>query len=70
MFEFSSKTQLNRQFKLSDLFRQMNASREVKKDAAGIEKVTLTNVISPKTLNCGADREIKEIYVFEIDVSS
>ena len=70
MFEFSSKTQLNRQFKLSDLFRQMGASREVKKDAAGIEKVTLTNVISPKTLNCGADREIKEIYVFEIDVSS
>lgn len=70
MFEFSSKTQLNRQFKLTDLFRQMNVGREVRKDAAGVEKVVLTNVISPKTLNCAADKDIKEIYVFEISVST
>ena len=38
MFEFSSKTQLNRQFKLSDLFRQMNASRDVKKGRGGNRK--------------------------------
>lgn len=70
MFQFSSRTEINRQFKLSDLFKQMNASKEARKDAAAIEKVVLKNVISPTTLNCEPDKEIKEIYVFEITVSS
>ncbi len=39
MFEFSSKTKLDKQFKLTDLFRQMNADKVVRKDAAGISKV-------------------------------
>lgn len=70
MFQFSSKTEVNRQFRLSDLFNQMKASKEVKKDAFCIEKVILKNVLSPTTLNCESNREIKEIYVFEISVSS
>lgn len=70
MFEFSSKTRVDRSFKMTDLFRQMNASKEAKKDAACIEKIVLKNVLSPTTLNCEADKEIKEIYVFEITVSS
>ena len=70
MFQFSSRTEINRQFKLSDLFKQMNASKEARKDAAAIEKVVLKNVLSPTTLNCEPDKEIKEIYVFEITVSS
>ena len=70
MFEFSSKTRVDRPFKMTDLFRQMNASKEAKKDAACIEKIVLKNVLSPTTLNCEADKEIKEIYVFEITVSS
>ena len=70
MFEFSSKTRVDRPFKITDLFRQMNASKEAKKDAACIEKIVLKNVLSPTTLNCEADKEIKEIYVFEITVPS
>lgn len=70
MFQFSSRTEVNKQFKLSDLFKQMNASKEARKDAAAIEKVVLKNVLSPKTLYCEPDKEIKEIYVFEITVSS
>jgi hypothetical protein len=70
MFAFSSRTEVNKQFKLSDLFRQMGASKEAKRDAAGIERITLKNVLSPTTLYCEADQEIKEIYVFEIVVSS
>lgn len=70
MFQFSSRTEVNKQFKLSDLFKQMNASKEARKDAATIEKVVLKNVISPKTLYCDVDKEIKEVYVFEITVSS
>lgn len=70
MFQFSSRTEVNKQFKLSDLFKQMNASKEARKDAATIEKVVLKNVLSPNTLYCEADKEIKEVYVFEITVSS
>lgn len=70
MFEFSSKTRVDRSFKMTDLFRQMNASKEAKKDAACIEKIVLKNVLSPTTLNCEAHKEIKEIYVFEITVFS
>jgi len=70
MFQFSSRTLVNKQFKLTDLFRQMNASKEAKKDAGIIEKVVLKNVLSPTTLNCTASKDIKEVYVFEITVSS
>ena len=69
MFQFSSKTEVNKQFKLSDLFKQMNASKEARKDTAVIERVALKNVLSPNTLYCEPDKEIKEIYVFEIIVS-
>lgn len=69
MFQFSSRTEINKQFKLSDLFKQMNASKEARKDAAVIEKVVLKHVLSPTTLNCEPGKEIKEIYVFEITVS-
>ncbi len=68
MFAFSSKTQVNKQFKLTDLFRQIGASKEVKADAADIESVTLKNALSTKTLYCEPDKTIKEIYVFEIRV--
>lgn len=70
MFSFSSKTFVDKQFKLTDLFRQMNASKEARKDAAAIEKIVLKNVLSPTTLNCMASKDIKEVYVFEITVSS
>ena len=69
MFSFSSKTIVNRQFKLADLFKQMGASKEARKEATCIDKIVFTNVISPKTLNCDADKTIKEIYVFEITVN-
>lgn len=69
MFSFSSKTLVNRQFKLADLFKQMGVSKDARKEATCIDKIVLTNVISPKTLNCEADKTIKEIYVFEITVN-
>ena len=69
MFGFSTKTAVTKELKLSDLFRQMNASREVKRDAANVEKVTLISVISPLTLNCEPNKTVKEIYVIEIVLS-
>lgn len=70
MFKFNTKTAVNKHFKLTDLFKQMNASKEAKKEALCIEKITLTNVLSPTTLNCEADAVIKEVYVFEITVNA
>lgn len=68
MFNFSSKTTVDRQFKITDLYKQMSASKEAKKDGAMIESIVLKNVLSPNTLYCDADKTIKEIYVFEIKV--
>ena len=69
MFNFSSKTEINKKFKLTDIFKQINASKEAKKDAMIIDSIFLKNLISPKTLNCSECEEIKELYIFEINVS-
>lgn len=66
MFELSSKTQVNRKFKMSELYKVMGADKAVKADAANILSVTLTNVLNKDTLNFSAKGEVKEIYVFEI----
>ncbi len=66
MFEFSSKTQVNRKFKLTELYKVMGADKAVKADAANIASVTLTNVLNKDTLNFSANGDVKEIYVFEI----
>lgn len=68
MFAFSSRTHVDKHFKITDLFRQMGASKEAKVDATEIESVILKNVLSPARLYCEADKTIKEIYVFEIRV--
>lgn len=68
MFQFSSKTVVDRKFKMTDLYKQMSATKEAKKDGTFIESVVLKNVLSPNTLYCEADKSIKEIYVFEITV--
>ena len=68
MFDFSTKTRVDKPFKLTDIFKQIGASKEVKKDAACIKGIMLKNVLSPTTLNCEPDSTIKEIYVFEIQV--
>lgn len=66
MFEFSSKTQVNKKFKLTELYKVMGADKAVKADAANIILVTLTNVLNKDTLNFSAKGDVKEIYVFEI----
>lgn len=66
MFEFSSKTQVNKKFKLTELYKVMGADKAVKADAANILSVTLTNVLNKDTLNFSVKGDIKEIYVFEI----
>ncbi len=66
MFKFSTITEVNKKFKMTELLRQMNASKDVRKEALDIESIMLKNVISPTTLRCAQDKIVKEIYAFEI----
>lgn len=66
MFEFSSKTQVNRKFKTTELYKVTSADKAIKADMTNISSITLTNVLNNETLNFSAKGEVKEIYVFEI----
>ncbi len=68
MFSFSSKTVVDRKFKIADLYKQINASKEARKDGTVIDSIVLKNVLSPATLYCDESKGIKEVYVFEIAV--
>ena len=66
MFDLSSKTQVNKHFKLPELYKLIGASKEVKADAGNVMSVTLTNVLNADTMNFSASDAVREIYVFEI----
>ena len=70
MFKFSEKTQVNVQFKMLELFRTIKADKVVKADAGNVTKVTLSNVLSPDRTNMESSENVKEIYVFDIELNS
>lgn len=70
MFVFSSKTQVNKKFRLQELFKQTAADKAVRADAKTVLSVTLANVLSNDTLNLPTKGKVKEIYVFDIELSS
>ena len=68
MFKFSTKTQCNKDFKIAEVLKMINASKEAKKQASIIKSMTLTNVLAPHTLNCEKENKIKEVFVFDLVV--
>lgn len=70
MFDLSSKTKVNRRFRLAELYKLMAADKDVKADAKGILSVVLMNVLSQDTMNVPAGDKLKEIYIFDIELSS
>lgn len=70
MFDLSSKTQVNKKFKLSELYKLIRADKTVKADASNIASVTLTNVLNADTMNFTVIKDVKEIYVFEVVLTS
>lgn len=70
MFRFSEKTQVNMQFKMLELFRTIKADKVVKADAGNVTKVTLSNVLSPDRTNMESSDDVKEIYVFDLELNS
>ncbi len=69
MFELSTKTQVDKRFKMTELYKLIGASKEAKADAANINSVTLTNVLNSDTMNLPFGNNVKEIYIFEIALS-
>lgn len=70
MFKFNEKTQVNMQFKMLELFRTIKADKVVKADAGNVTRVTLSNVLSPDRTNMESSDNVKEIYVFDIELNS
>lgn len=68
MFNFSTKTEVRKVLKLSDIFKQIGADKEIRKNAQSIKSLILNNVISKRTLNTDSESKYKEIYVFKIAV--
>lgn len=70
MFDLSSKTKVNRRFRLAELYKLMAADKDVKADAKGILSVVLMNVLSQDTMNVPVGDIVMEIYIFYIELSS
>lgn len=66
MFELNSKTYVNKEFKIREIFKMIKADKATRDNAACIEKIILINVISEQTLNIKSDDNCKEIYIFNI----
>lgn len=66
MFQFNSNTIVNKEFKVREIIKLINGDSVIKKEAANIEKITLSNIISKDTLNIKSNDNCKEIYVFLI----
>ena len=69
MFDVSSKTIVDRKFRLAELYRLMSADKDVKANAKNILSITLSNVLSNDTLNLSEQGKVKEIYIFDIVLS-
>ena len=66
MFDLNNKTVVNRSFKIREIFKMINADKDLKRDAEVIKKINLANVISKETLNIKSNESCREIYVILI----
>ena len=68
MFNFSSKTYVGKEYKVSDFLTQIKAIKEVKDDAKKIKTITFKNVINAQSLNVIEDKEFQNIYVIHLEL--
>ena len=69
MYEFSSKTKVNKAITFAQIFKEISADKEIKQDARIIKSIMLSNVLADYTLNLPKANVKKEIYVFEIELT-
>lgn len=68
MFNFSTKTQVNKDMKVLDVLKKIGADKEVKLDATKINKITLVNIINKNSINSLKDSKYSPIYVIQIEL--
>ncbi|MFA7076391.1 MAG: DUF4391 domain-containing protein [Candidatus Izemoplasmatales bacterium] len=68
MFNFSSKTYVGKEYKVSDFLTQIKAIKEVKDDAKKIKNITFKNVINAQSLNVIEEKEFQNIYVIHLEL--
>lgn len=68
MFNFSSKTYVGKEYKVSDFLTQINATKDVKEDSKKIKSIMFKNVINAQSLNTVEDKDYKNIYVILISL--
>ena len=68
MFKYSQKTEVNKVFKLNELFKIINASKEVKQDASVIESLKLSNILSSESTNFEETENFEAIYIIDVVV--
>lgn len=66
MFNFSTKTMVNKEYKLVDFITQIKASKEIKDDSKKIKQIMFTHVINAQSLNSIEDSIYKNIYVIKM----
>lgn len=68
MFNFSSKTIVNREFKVSEFLKQIRADKEVKANSKNVKKIIFQNVINADSINVEEDSKYKIIYVIKMEL--
>lgn len=68
MFKYSQKTEVDKVFKLSEVFKMIDASKEIKQDASVIESIKLSNILSSKSTNFEETENFEAIYIIDVVV--
>lgn len=69
MFNFTSKTTVNKAFKVNELLKKIGADKVIKDDSKCISDISLKYVLNEQTIGMKPDT-IKEIYFFVINLSN
>ena len=70
MFEFPSNTKVDRPFKIRELLKLINADKETRQETQNIENTAMINAISEQTTSLKSSKEVNEIYVIKIVLST
>lgn len=69
MFNFSTKTQINKSLKLLDVLKKIGADKDIKLEATKINKIVITNIINKDTINSLVDSKYNTIYIINIELN-
>lgn len=67
---FSSKTQLNNEFKLTDLAKNLCLNKEEKTELKDIESIVLMHALNAETTGLKASENVELIYIFQLKLKS